>query len=556
MIFINYNQKHNMLVHTATRLKFIQEANLKASDFDFARYLSVALGVTLGELVEIPVKTWFILEGLLLFFWRCELAFVPNARIVLWILTGYCTAAAAYLVHAKVKLILHQYTAPLIREHHSDAFHATTSQAELEQQKLEEPSSFIKVSTADPKLVKKKKSLVKKNNILQRFFFKNDQQNNAEAARLIHTNSSDEELGKHIHHYHDLFWYGHHFHAHFTFDVIRLISLLTSIYSAIFVLVYFDDLVWYKFDPSDYSPEAKSWRARGQRPGGIFIFLLAIIPPGIVVHKLKSILEDFTVCANISEFKNRRYIEQVLRRQKTVAAFECLKVVQCFRDPQMLEAVLAIQIDHDEQKIPESKRSSSPTEFLINLTGRSTTSPTTQKAYLTTSRRGTSIRALEKIKDEDAAAYIENQKTHWHRIFDLFDDDKEGSIDRQEMQNLLTNFKCDEEHINRIISVLDIDNDGTITFDEFFSFANKLETYLEEHADPEKLTAEMFDIIDSDASGTITVHEMHRVVAEMLGQDLSVEDVFNVIQDLDEDGNGELDIEEFTILLHRFRIYE
>ena len=42
--------------------------------------------------------------------------------------------------------------------------------------------------------------------------------------------------------------------------------------------------------------------------------------------------------------------------------------------------------------------------------------------------------------------------------------------------------------------------------------------------------------------------KMHAVVSDLLGLDLSVEDVFNVVQDIDEDGNGELDLEEFEVL--------
>ncbi len=49
---------------------------------------------------------------------------------------------------------------------------------------------------------------------------------------------------------------------------------------------------------------------------------------------------------------------------------------------------------------------------------------------------------------------------------------------------------------------------------------------------------------------------MHAVVSDLLGLDLSVEDVFNVVQDIDEDGNGELDLEEFEVLLERFGIFE
>ena len=42
------------------------------------------------------------------------------------------------------------------------------------------------------------------------------------------------------------------------------------------------------------------------------------------------------VVANISDLKNRRTIEIVLRRQKTVAAFEALKVGPVSTDPKML----------------------------------------------------------------------------------------------------------------------------------------------------------------------------------------------------------------------------
>ena len=52
--------------------------------------------------------------------------------------------------------------------------------------------------------------------------------------------------------------------------------------------------------------------------------------PLLVLRKVTRILEDFVVVANISDLKNRRTIEIVLRRQKTVAAFEALKVVSVF----------------------------------------------------------------------------------------------------------------------------------------------------------------------------------------------------------------------------------
>ena len=103
---------------------------------------------------------------------------------------------------------------------------------------------------------------------------------------------------------------------------------------------------------------------------------------------------------------------------------------------------------------------------------------------------------------------------------------------------------------------MDSDGGGDISFEEFFDFTQKLTFHMASVGDTQELAKDMFKLIDADNSGEITVHEMHAVVSDLLGLDLSVEDVFNVVQDIDEDGNGELDLEEFEVLLERFGIFE
>ena len=41
-----------------------------------------------------------------------------------------------------------------------------------------------------------------------------------------------------------------------------------------------------------------------------------------------------------------------------------------------------------------------------------------------------------------------------------------------------------------------------------------------------------------------------------LKQDLSVDDVYTIIQDFDEDGGGELDHEEFEELCYRMKLFD
>merc|ERR1712072_706045 len=130
------------------------------------------------------------------------------------------------------------------------------------------------------------------------------------------------------------FWFWRHPGPHFTFDMIRLSTLMTAIYIVIFALVYLDDLLVGSDEAFDQ---------RGGLVGGLLILVIALLPPLLVLRKVTRILEDYVVVANISDLKNRRTIEIVLRRQKTVAAFETLKVVQCLRDPKMLLRVVGHQ---------------------------------------------------------------------------------------------------------------------------------------------------------------------------------------------------------------------
>ena len=57
-----------------------------------------------------------------------------------------------------------------------------------------------------------------------------------------------------------------------------------------------------------------------------------------------------------------------------------------------------------------------------------------------------------------------------------------------------------------------------------------------------------FKQLDADKSGMIGVDEIEETLIS-LGLAKSVEDVSNIVKDLDEDGNGELDFEEFIGLL-------
>ena len=60
----------------------------------------------------------------------------------------------------------------------------------------------------------------------------------------------------------------------------------------------------------------------------------------------------------------------------------------------------------------------------------------------------------------------------------------------------------------------------------------------------------MFDMIDEDGSGTITAMEF-KTTLQNLGSDLSMEDIQGMIREVDENGDGTIDREEFVKMVEK-----
>ena len=115
--FISGLRDHTrILLHALTRDRFIAVHGLNPADFEFASYLGIALGKTLAEIVEVPVKTWLQLEVILLIFWQVDNVMDRSMRFVFWVCMGYTILIASYLTHAKLRMILLEHAAPLIEK--------------------------------------------------------------------------------------------------------------------------------------------------------------------------------------------------------------------------------------------------------------------------------------------------------------------------------------------------------------------------------------------------------------------------------------------------------
>eukprot|EP01119_Soliformovum_irregulare_P018126 TRINITY_DN549_c0_g1_i5.p1 TRINITY_DN549_c0_g1~~TRINITY_DN549_c0_g1_i5.p1 ORF type:complete len:201 (+),score=86.88 TRINITY_DN549_c0_g1_i5:314-916(+) len=153
-------------------------------------------------------------------------------------------------------------------------------------------------------------------------------------------------------------------------------------------------------------------------------------------------------------------------------------------------------------------------------------------------------------KKEKKDALDKHQIHEYRKIFDLFDADKSGAISPDEfrafMNALGQHITVSEAH--EMIGEMEMNSDGELGFDEFCQFMHGQAGAHE--IEPEKLAKKMFEIFDKDKSGTITTEEFLHVM-EKMGESLTREDVEDIVLELDKDGDGEIDAEEFEAFVKK-----
>lgn len=342
--------------------------------------------------------------------------------------------------------------------------------------------------------------------------------------------------------YAENFWFGTQTRVAFTLDCIRCVVLSQAVYLAIAFVVYIPQIT----PTNGCGPAMTTLLCRAVWWQKLIALVVVFAPLFIVLSKLPRILEDFTVAANIDVFVHKRVLSNVQRRAKTVAAFEALKVVQCLSDTDTLKAVLQGELAHT---------ASSPTRSPSRLEER-------RKSFVERMElRKSKIASLS----ESGQRHLERrQRRHWFHVFEIFDKDGGGSITTDELHELLSKFAVlsdagqgeKESVFKQLIEHLDEDGSGHVEFEEFLSFGVKLEAFIEAAVDLDTMKRNMYRMVDKDDSGCITLAELFTLIADDLGIEISMDDVYNIVADLDEDGNGELDEEEFAELLDRLHVYD
>lgn len=145
----------------------------------------------------------------------------------------------------------------------------------------------------------------------------------------------------------------------------------------------------------------------------------------------------------------------------------------------------------------------------------------------------------------------EHKKNEIREAFVLFDSDKDEQIDYHELKVALRalGFEKKKADVQKLMRMYDHDSEhnpqaARITYDQFVEMVSDLLLL----QDPRDEVLRAFKLLDDDQTGKISLRNLRRVARE-LGEQLTDEELRAMIDEFDKDGDGEINLEEFTVIM-------
>jgi|Transcript_29698 centrin-1 len=177
--------------------------------------------------------------------------------------------------------------------------------------------------------------------------------------------------------------------------------------------------------------------------------------------------------------------------------------------------------------------SSSGAQSMSRFRGSAGLSPPRRGARGAKPKQGLDEEAMEEIKE----------------AFNLFDTEGKGNIDVRELKAAFRalGFQVKKAEIRQMFIDMDKDlSSATITFDEFVEMV----TPRMQNRDSREEIMKVFALFDDDNSGAISFKNLKRVATE-LGENLTDEELQEMIDEADRDGDGVINEEEFYRVMRK-----
>ncbi|VDD76616.1 unnamed protein product [Mesocestoides corti] len=124
------------------------------------------------------------------------------------------------------------------------------------------------------------------------------------------------------------------------------------------------------------------------------------------------------------------------------------------------------------------------------------------------------------------------------------DVNNDGELSRAEIEQCLKESKLPSSVADEFLDLFDADGDGRVTLDEY-ERALGLKEIPETTIEDWKRT---FEEMDTDKSGYLTVTEIHEGL-KRIGTNVPLKDIAELVNGVDENGDGVLTVNEFTALM-------
>lgn len=508
------------------------------ADFDFGQYLSLLMGHTLAEIVEVKIVTWVSMEAIIILFWAIFNIDGSNAVFGPCVVAfGYGLVALTIAVYRKVVHIRTQLTSPIFMNiaaslsdedvsglgADSAPGGASTKVAPAEAiDQLESPSSSfasvrMKEAAADARCPFEKTPPVKpRSEFWSRW------------------------LGRPGNRHERLFWFDRH-GPHFLLHLFRIILLAMAVYISSAAVLFKAEVC--------------------SSAGGCVLGYVALgIPPIAIAVILPVVIELTVLVSNVESMKKRYTIAEVTRQQKTVRSMRALR---------LLTAMKVYVLEH-QAELGAGAGGSGTVASAAGLEGKemepalaAASTPTGKSSYKyqvtaphESPRKGVAGKApyfhgaAVEVYGAGTARFV-RRRHELEEAFSLFDREVSGKVNVNDVQAVLELVGIADTSVDvakLIVDEIDYDKTGTIEFQEFFDWMAAKEASARDKA--EELVDHIFKIIDRDNSGTITAVELKTTLSS-LGEVMSHDDVQHIVREADENGDGVIDVHEFAEMMRR-----
>jgi len=161
-----------------------------------------------------------------------------------------------------------------------------------------------------------------------------------------------------------------------------------------------------------------------------------------------------------------------------------------------------------------------------------------------TQKQANDVNTAVQSGDEDVIDKLtEAQLDEFREAFAAFDNDGGGSIDATELKALMASvgqIPTDDE-LSEMIRIADADGSGSV---DFYEFVTLMAHKMADTKDQSSLKAS-FSLFDHSGDGFIDSDEMRRLMINV-GEPVTIEDVNELIREVDLDGDGVVNYDEFT----------